>query len=151
MEVETGKRLSAIPAGSKKLHRVMLKCDSCLVVAWEDCSFDLYDINRGQLTRQVEAPDSQPVTIQSWQLTMDGDLVALTKTKVTATQLQRSYSLWFWDTENERAIQVRCTLLRNDAQLSFWAIYPFSFRLYDHSRFQIIWLCHIHVSAFICS
>ena len=106
MDVETGKRLSAIPAGSKKLHGVMLKGDSCLVVAWQDCSFDLYDIDRGQLSRQVEAPDSQPVIMQSWQLTMDGDLVALTKTRVTATQLQRSYSLWFWDTENERSLQV---------------------------------------------
>lgn len=114
MDVETGERLGAIPAGSKKLHGVLLKSDTCLVVAYQDCSFDLYDVTRNQLARQVDAPeDSGPVTIQSCQLTTNGDLVALTTTKVTNPLQQRSYSVWFWDAENERSMQVSVTLSRH--------------------------------------
>ena len=125
--METGERLGAIPAGSKKLHGVMLKNDTCLVVAWQDCSFDLYDISRREVARQVEAPISNPVIIQSCQLTVNGDLVALTTTKVTNPLQQRSYSIWFWDTEDERSMQVRCFFVTLLCHLMLCSCSPGSF------------------------
>ena len=92
-----------IECGEKKFNKLLLKESRYAVVSWKDCSFDIYDLFRGQLAFTLAAPDSRLV-IQDCCLTEDNYLVGLTSSLPDVDR--KYYALWFWNTDEQTSVNL---------------------------------------------
>ena len=93
----------SVECGEKKFHSLLLKDDRFAILAWTDCSFDVYDVTKGASNTHLPAPDSRLV-IQQCFLTRDDYLVGLSSSQSSADR--KYFALWFWSLDDGTSVNL---------------------------------------------
>ena len=87
----------------KKFNKILLQENRNAIISWKDCSFDVFDVNKGELKFSLSPPDSR-LAIENCGLTEDNYLIALTSSLSHVSR--KYYALWFWNIDEQTPVNL---------------------------------------------
>ena len=87
-----------VTCGHAKFVQLLTKGNKYAIICWDDCSFDVYDIESGTHFSHLPSPDAG-LAVQSSAITEDDYLVALASTTGDHPQRKCYHGFWFWNIE----------------------------------------------------